>query len=33
LGGYEILQIAGEYPEQFANIAPIATGDLFVVPI
>ena len=33
MGGYEIWQFAGEYPEQFAAIAPFAAGGLFVVPI
>jgi len=33
MGGYEIWQFAGEYSEQFAAIAPVATGGLFVVPI
>ena len=33
MGGYEIWQFAGEYPEQIAAIALVATGGLFVVPI
>ena len=33
MGGYEIWQFAGEYPEQFAAIATVATGGLFAVPI